>query len=142
MKDRETNGHLREVIADGPGARIYEYVRGDDSHSPLLKFAEKRANHEGAAKLLSTLRRIAEVGIGPSERLGFPLVKRLKGDIVEVRVSGTVIRAVSVHEAGSDVLVVLDVHRAHQGGSDMSEQIKLAKKVLPSVKALLNALKG
>lgn len=140
-QDSINNSCLKVVYEDRTGTKIYELVTSDRSHSPLANFAKKKQNRTAASKLMTTLERIAEIGVYESERLGYPLVKQLDGEIVEVRVSSTVIRAVSYLDNGENILVILSVHEAHQGNSNMSEQIKLAKKKVPIVKRLIEELR-
>lgn len=59
----------------------------------LERFAEKRQNREAAVYVAKTLQQVKRDGIARSLAIG--RIRRLKGNVVEVKVQGTVVRCLA-----------------------------------------------
>lgn len=65
-------------------------------------------------------------------------IKRLKGNIVEVKAQGTVIRCLAYCSTGGLMLVLLSVERTHQGSGNMHPLIEEAERKAAIVEALID----
>lgn len=101
----------------------------------LDRFAEKRQNREAAVFLAKTLQQVKRDGIARSLSIG--RIKRLKGNIVEVKAQGTVIRCLAYCEASGPMLVLLSVERTHQGSGNMHRLIDEVGRKAAVVEALI-----
>lgn len=127
---------LEEVF---PGSGIFQMQSAESGKTLLQRFAARESNREAAAMLLSTLDSIRTQGVARSFEK--KTIKRLSGDIVEIRVPSTVIRALSFNEAANPKLVVLEIAKTHQGSGNMSRLINNAQKKAASARALLEKWK-
>ena len=96
----------------------------------LDKFAEKRQNREVAVYVAKTLQQVVRDGIARSLTVG--RIKRLKGNIVEVKAQGTVIIT------GGLMVVLLSFERTHQGSGNMHPLIEEAERKAAIVEALID----
>lgn len=129
-----------EEVFPGSGSCIYQLQAASSDKTLLERFAAKKQNREASLKLASTLDLIRKSGIARS--VGNMTIRRVEGDIVEVRVSGTVIRAFSYQRNGEDALVLLDIERTHQGSGSIRRHIEAAKPKAEAARALLAKMKG
>lgn len=128
---------LVEIFSDAP---LYQLVSSSSDKTPLQRFGSKRQNREAAGRLLTVLDKVRRIGVGRSIEIG--LVKRLQGAIVEVKVPGSVIRALAFQENGCDALVIISIERTHQGSGNMHRAIEVARKKESLIKGLLAEKEG
>lgn len=135
--EKDERWSIKEVF---PASCIYQLQSASSEKTLLQRFASKKQNKEAAAKLLSTLDGIRKSGIPRSvENM---TIRRLEGDIAEVRVHGTVIRAFSYQKNGENALVLLDIERTHQGAGNIRRHIESVKPKAEAAKSLLGSTKG
>ena len=138
MQD-ERHWRLEEVFP-GSGSGIYQLQPATQKKTLLQRFAAKQSNREAAGKLLSTLDAIRKQGIPRSVEK--KTIKRLRDEIVEIRVPNAVIRAISYNKSGENAIVLLDIERTHQGSGSMKRHIDAAKEKAKVAKLLLSSMKG
>ena len=121
----QSRWELREVL----GCPFLRVLAPKGAEKTFLdKFAEKRQNREVAVYVAKTLQQVVRDGIARSLTVG--RIKRLKGNIVEVKAQGTVIRLSLIH-------ISAGVLRAHpravrQGGRGLRRLLHLrVREVLP-----------
>lgn len=132
----ERGWELEEVFA---GSGIYQMKNASSGKTVIQGFASKKANMEAAAKLVTTLDGIRRVGMGISERNG--TIRRVDGDIVEVRVPGTVVRGFSYNRHGEGALVVLSVEKTHGGSGNIGRHIRDVRPRAAVAKRLLDEIR-
>ncbi len=133
----ETGWEIEEVFE---GSGIYQLISASSGKSLIEGFAKKKGNREAAAKLVSTLAQIRRAGIPRSvENM---TIRRLDGDIAEVRVSGTVVRAFSYQKDGERALVLLSIERTHQGSGNVRRHIEAVRPKAEAARKLLDSMKG
>lgn len=132
MSDQD-RWELREVL----GCSFLRVLAPKSAEKTFLdKFAEKRQNREAAVYVAKTLQQVVRDGIARSLAIG--RIKRLKGDIVEVKAQGTVIRCLAYCSTGELMLVLLSVERTHQGSGNMHRLIEEAERKAAIVEALID----
>ena len=131
----EERWRLDEVFP-ASGAPIYQLSSEASERTLLKRFASKACNRQAAAMLLTALDKTRKIGIGRSVEIG--LIRRLRGEIVEVKVPGSVVRGVSYQKSGENILVLLEVTRGHQGSGNMGKEIRDAGKKAPIVRKLID----
>ena len=86
--------------------------------------------------MAKTLQQVVRDGIARSLTVG--RIKRLKGNIVEVKAQGTVVRCLAYCSTGGLMLVLLSVERTHQGSGNMHPLIEEAERKAAIVEALID----
>ena len=132
MSDQD-RWELRDVL----GCPFLRVLAAKGAEKTFLdKFAEKRQNREAAVYVAKTLQQVVRDGIARSLTVG--RIKRLKGNIVEVKAQGTVVRCLAYCSTGGLMLVLLSVERTHQGSGNMHPLIEEAERKAAIVEALID----
>lgn len=120
-------------------AKVYLLATGpDDSDTVIGKLSKKKGGREDAYKVLVVLRQLSELGVSMFAQQPKKM-RRVKGNLVEIKVQASVVRAICYNRNGQEAVVVIDVFDGHQGSGNVSRQIRDAEKKVPVVEALLKA---
>lgn len=138
-----------EKLSKGAPDDYYECIfqletigENEASRSPLLEFGKKSKNREAANKLLNTIEHIEKIGVVAA--INKETIKHLSGNMYEIRINRTTIRAYCHGTNENKMLVIVGVEgETHRGGSTNSQNfINKYRDKIEIVENLLSEKKG